>query len=170
VTAAAGEVGGRITTTVLVDHMRRMHKEVRTIYTESKKAGRYETALRAHKESRSDLELIARLQGLFKDGPVSRSNELNLRELGVEQMGELFRAKVGEMSVRERDALLMKEPELASLAPDQFAETIRESNHLSGSRRSKILAAVSRSNGNGKSLPGATWRRFLWPHHTSTTK
>jgi hypothetical protein len=83
-------------------------------------AGRHETALKAIRESRGNIELISKLEGFLKDGSDDPVNVLDLCKLSGEDLGVLLRASLGELSSRDRQALLVQAPELAEFAPDQF--------------------------------------------------
>jgi hypothetical protein len=85
-------------------------------------AGRHETALKAIRESRGNIELISKLEGLFKEGGDDGWNVLDLCKLSAGDLGLLLRASLGELSVRDQQTLLLQVSELAEFAPDYLAD------------------------------------------------
>ena len=116
---AAGNLhgGGRITTRLLTNHLALMHAELLDVLKAARQNGRIDTALKAHRESRADVELIARMHGLLKDGA---RGEISLRDLSSVQLAELLRANLAEVSARDRADLALECPEIVTLLPEQF--------------------------------------------------
>lgn len=100
----------------LLGYMVHIQQRTLAILESASTGGRHETALKAIRETRGNIELISKLEGLLADG----GNMLDLHRLSVEQVGSLLRASMGELSVCDRQTLLLEAPELADLVPDQF--------------------------------------------------
>lgn len=121
--AVAARESGQVAKKTLVTHMKKLHVSAQEIYKTSKAAGRLETALRAHKECRADVEMIAKLEGLLPGA----GGDSARRELSVQQLDGLLRAQLREMSPSNRARVLRAEPslrefipDLIDLTPDQF--------------------------------------------------
>jgi len=100
--------------------MARIQQGTLAILESAKAAGRDETALRAVRESRGNLELMAKFEAQLGDG----LNPLDLRKLTAEDLRFLLRESLGELSARDRKTLLLDAPDLAELMPDQFESTV----------------------------------------------
>jgi len=96
----------------LLGYMVRIQKRTLGILESARTAGRHETALKAVRESRGNIEVIARL---LQDG----GDALDLRKLNAVELSLLLRASLGELSVRERQTVLLEAPELVDFALDQ---------------------------------------------------
>lgn len=108
-----------VTRATLVKHLRGRHAEVLEIFQQAKAAGRHETALRAHKEVRADCELIARIEGIMRDGDLCRNNFPP--GLTAEQFGDAIRASFRVLPIPDREELLLSEPSLIEfIDPDEF--------------------------------------------------
>jgi hypothetical protein len=99
----------------LLDYMVRIQKGTLTILENARAAGRHETALKAIRETRGNIELIAKLGARFADG----GNTLDLRTFAARDLRMLLRESVGELSARDRAALLLEAPELSNLVLDE---------------------------------------------------
>jgi hypothetical protein len=111
---------GRIASADAVNYLVRIQRRTLSILETATAEGRQETALKAIRESRENLGMIAKLSGMLRDGGDARSDTVDLRRLSVDELGSLLRASVGEMAVRDRRTLLLEAPELIDLAPDLF--------------------------------------------------
>jgi hypothetical protein len=97
----------------LANYMIGIQKKTDVLLESACAAGRHETALRAIREARSNVELISKLEGLRE-----AEGTLDLCRLSSQQLGILLRASLGELSARDRQRFLLEAPELADLAPD----------------------------------------------------
>jgi hypothetical protein len=93
--------------------MRRIQKSTLAILESARMAGRHETALKAIRETRGNIELIAKLEGVGSAG-----DTIDLCKLSAEELKSLLRASLGEFSARDRKTLLLEAPELADLVSD----------------------------------------------------
>lgn len=100
--------------------MVRIQKRTLGILESAPAAGRHETALKAIRETRGNIEL---LQALLEEG----GNTLDLCKLSTADLSALLQASVGELSARDRKTLLLEAPELADLAPD-WIESVTNPN------------------------------------------
>jgi hypothetical protein len=93
----------------LLGDMVRLQTRTLGILESASAAGRHETALKAIRETRQNIELIAELERLRGEG----RGTLDLRHLRPEQIAVLLRAMLGELPERDREELLLEAPELA---------------------------------------------------------
>lgn len=98
----------------LLDCMARIHNCSIGILEAASAAGRHETALKAIREIRGNIELTAKLEAQLGGGT------FDLRNLTAESLQVFLRESVGGLSARDREALLLEEPELADLVSRSF--------------------------------------------------
>ena len=101
----------------LLDYMLRVQERTFSILESARAAGRHETGLKAIRESRENLALISKLQG--QPG----TDMLDLMKLSAEDLAVLIRASLGELSARDRQALLLE-------APPALAELLTSSLYI----------------------------------------
>ena len=97
----------------LFDVMARLQACTLGILATASAQGRYETALKAIRETRGNVELIAKLEAELGGGV------LDPRRFTADNLRVLLRESLGQLSGRDRHDLLLDEPELADLVADQ---------------------------------------------------
>ena len=97
----------------LLAYMVRIQQGTGAILEHASAEGRHETALKAIRETRGNVELIAKLQAQLEG-----RNSLDLRGLTAEDLRFIMRQSMGELSARDRAELLLEAPELADLGAE----------------------------------------------------
>jgi hypothetical protein len=93
--------------------MAQIQKHTLGILEGASRSGRHDTALKAIRETRANVELISKLGGLLEE----RGNTFDLQRLTSEEIGLLLRTGIGELSTRQRQTLLLEDPELQAFFP-----------------------------------------------------
>jgi hypothetical protein len=114
--ATAGDVLKRGALFGSLDHLQ---QQTKTILADAIAAGRQQVALQAVRESRANLELLAKLT----DAIGAARNSIDLCKLDPAELNALLRATFGELSVRERRRILREIPALADLGPETLTES-----------------------------------------------
>jgi hypothetical protein len=102
-------ISGRITTGDILGYLVRLQKRTLRILESASTAGRHETALKAIRESRGNIELIAELERLRSES----GGILDLPHIKPEQIAVILRATLDQLPEREREELLLETTDLA---------------------------------------------------------
>lgn len=94
----------------LIGYMASIQRRTAVILENAQLAGRYETALKAIREARSNIELISKLAGLEEDHA-----PFDLTKLTAEELAVLLRHSLSELPERDQSMLRRECPELNAI-------------------------------------------------------
>ena len=126
--ARAIPVNGTLRRAYMLDSVDRLQARTQAILDSAIAGGRHQVALQAVRESRGNLQLILELRGSGATG-----SDIDLGRLDPEELNALLRATFGELSIRERQRVLLELPALTEVMPDHFEEA-----HLPGQRLRRV--------------------------------